>query len=122
MKTIEDYLKDLTAYDVPDGAVENALINVGVTPGSYVEDLTVKQRDLCSAWLYWYCATTPSVTSSKSDSDNGWSHVEGSTETSAYDKRLIRQMANDIFKRYGVNVGKSTLKLNACGMRIYRRR
>lgn len=122
MKTIERYLKDLTAYDVTDGAIQNALINVGVQGGSFVEQLSVKQRELCEAYIYQWCASTPSVTSSKSDSDGGWSHSEGAKQTSAYDKRLMRQMANDIFSRYGVlNKTASTIKVRSFGMKVFRR-
>lgn len=122
MKTIEEYLKDLTAYDVTDGAIDNALINVGVEPGTEVTDLSVRERELCSAYIYMWCASTPSATASKRDSDGGWTHEEGSKQTSAYDKRLMRQMANDIFKKYGINVGSSTIKIQARGMRVFPRK
>ena len=92
-KLIEDYLKDLTAFDITEGAIENVLIDAGVTPGSDVSTLSVKQMDLCKAYTYLWCASTPSISGSVEDSDSGWSHREGGKQTSAYDKRLLRPWA-----------------------------
>ncbi len=117
-KLIEDYLKDLTAFDITDGAVENVLIDAGVTAGSEVSSLTVKQLDLCKAYTYLWCASTPSVTGSVEDSDGGWSHKEGSKQSSAYDKRLLRQMGLDILDKYGLNSAKSTIRFVPGGMRV----
>lgn len=117
-KLIEDYLKDFTAYDLTDGAVENILIDAGVPSGSEVRELTVRQLDLCKAYTYLWCASTPSVTGSVEDSDGGWSHRVGSKQSSAYDKRLMRQMGLDILARYGINAAKSTIHIVPGGMRV----
>lgn len=121
-KLIEEYLKDLTAYEITDGAVENALLKAGVPAGSEVIGLTVKQRELCEAYVYLWCASTPSITGTKEDSDNGWTHKEGSRQTSAYDKRLMRQMGLDILKKYGINSAKSTIHIATGGIRVFPRR
>lgn len=119
-KTIEAYLRDLTAYDVTDGAIENILIQVGVdSTDTYVSALTTKQKDLCTAYLYLWCATTPSKVSATKDSDSGWAHEEGGRETSAYDKRLMRQMAQDILDKYGLSAGLSTIRLSVRGMKVF---
>lgn len=118
-KLIEDYLRDLTAFDVTDGAIENVLIDAGVPAGSEVESLTVRQMDLCKAYTYLWCASTPSITGSVEDSDGGWSHKEGGKQSSAYDKRLMRQMGLDLLAKYGLNSAKSTIKVAAGGIRVF---
>jgi hypothetical protein len=121
-KLIEDYLKDLTAYDITDGAIENVLIEAHVTAGSTVESLTVRQLDLCKAYTYLWCASTPSITGSVEDADNGWSHREGGKQSSAYDKRLMRQMGLDLLAKYGLNSAKSTIHVVTGGMKVFPRR
>lgn len=121
-KLIEDYLKDLTAFDITDGAIENVLIDAGVSAGSEVTSLTVKQMDLCKAYTYLWCASTPSITGSVEDSDSGWSHREGGKQSSAYDKRLMRQMGLDLLAKYGLNSAKSTIHFALGGIRVCPRR
>lgn len=121
-KLIEDYLRDLTAFNITDGAIGNVLIEAGVQAGSYVENLTVKQKDLCMAYTYLWCATTPTISGSVEDSDSGWSHREGGIQTSAYDKRLLRQMGLDILAKYGIKPVKSTIHVAVRGMRVFPRR
>ena len=118
-KLIEDYLKDLTAFTITDGAVENVLLTVGVESGTDVESLTVKQKDLCTAYTYLWCATTPTISGSVEDADSGWSHREGGMQYSAYDKRLLRRMALDILAKYGIRPAKSTIQIAPRGMRVF---
>lgn len=121
-KLIEEYLKDLTAFDITEGAIENVLIDAGVPAGSEVDGLSVKQMDLCKAYTYLWCASTPSITGSVEDSDSGWSHREGGKQSSAYDKRLMRQMGLDLLAKYGLNSAKSTIRFAMGGMRVFPRR
>lgn len=120
-KKIEDYLKDLTAFDITDGAVQNVLIDAHVEAGSDVGTLTVRQLDLCKAYTYLWCASTPSVTGSVEDSDGGWTHREGGKQSSAYDKRLMRQMGLDLLAKYGLNAAKSTIRIVPGGMKVFPR-
>ena len=121
-KLIEDYLRDLTAFDITEGAIENVLIDAGVPAGSEVTSLSVRQMDLCKAYTYLWCASTPSITGSVEDSDSGWSHREGGKQSSAYDKRLMRQMGLDLLAKYGLNAAKSTIHVAVGGMRVFPRR
>lgn len=121
-KLIEDYLRDLTAFDITEGAIENVLIDAGVPAGSEVTSLSVRQMDLCKAYTYLWCASTPSITGSVEDSDSGWSHREGGKQSSAYDKRLMRQMGLDLLAKYGLNAAKSTIHIAPGGMRVFPRR
>lgn len=121
MKSVREYLRDLTPYDVTEGAIDNALINAGVSGYWSVKDISLREREICSAWIYDWCAKTPSITSSRKDSDGGWSHEEGAKQVSEYDKRLMRQRADAIFRKYGLDAGtKSSIRLSAFGMRVFR--
>lgn len=121
-KPAKEFLRDLTAFDITDGAIENVLIDAGIPEDANWEELTVKQRDLGKAYTYLWCASTPSITGSVEDSDSGWSHREGGKQSSAYDKRLMRQMGLDLLAKYGINAVKSTIHIAVGGMKVFPRR
>lgn len=120
--TVEDYLRGCVGFDVADNALSTILIDREVEPGTDVCLLDKRTKDLCKADLYMWCASTPSTTGSVEDADGEWKHKEGGTQSSAYDKRNLRKMANDIYKRYGENVTQSSIRMNCLGMRVWRRR
>lgn len=120
-KSIEDYLRGCVGFDVTDEAISTILIDRGITSDTLVQDLDKRTKDLCKADLYMWCASTPSVKGSVENSNGVWKHKEGGTESSAFDKRNLRIMANDIYKLYGENIVKSSVKMNARGMRVWRR-
>lgn len=119
--TVEDYLRGCVGFEVSDNAITTILIDREVEPGSDVALLDKRTKDLCKADLYMWCASTPSTTGSVEDADGEWKHKEGGTQSSAYDKRNLRQMANDIYKRYGENVAQSSIRMNCLGMRVWKR-
>lgn len=120
--SVEDYLRGCVGFEVDDSAITTILIDREVESGTDVRLLDKRTKDLCRADLYMWCASTPSVTGSVEDADGGWKHKEGGTQSSAYDKRNLRQMANDIYARYGENTVKSSINMNCVGMRLWRRR
>lgn len=119
--TIEDYLRGCVGFEVDDKAINTILIDRGLLPGTDVTGLDKRTKELCKADLYMWCASTPSVKGSVEDANGVWKHKEGGTESSAFDKRNLRAMANDIYKRYGENIKGSTIRMTARGMRIWRR-
>lgn len=119
--TVEDYLRGCVGFDITDEAIATILVDRGIPSGTYVVELDKRLKDLCKADLYMWCASTPSVKGSVEDANGVWKHKEGGTESSAFDKRNLRIMANDIYKRYGENTVKSTIKLNARGIRIWQK-
>lgn len=121
-KLAKDFLRDLTAFDITDGAIENVLIDAGIPEDASWEELTVRQKDLGKAYTYLWCASTPSITGSVEDSDSGWTHREGGKQSSAYDKRLMRQMGLDLLAKYGLNSAKSTIHVTTGGMKVFPRR
>lgn len=120
--TVEEYLRGCVGFDVSDNALTTILIDRDVEPGTDVSMLDKRTKDLCKADLYMWCASTPSVTGSVEDADGEWKHKEGGKQSSAYDKRNLRQMANDIYAKYGENTVQSVMKLSCRGMRVWRRR
>jgi hypothetical protein len=114
--TVEDYLHGCVGFDVADNAIATILIDRGVESGSSVTSLEKKTKDLCKADLYMWCASTPSIIGSVEDSNGVWKHKEGGTQSSAYDKRNLRAMANDIYRLYGENTVNSRMKIFSFGM------
>ncbi len=119
--TIEEYLRGCVGFEVADSAITTILIDREIAPGTDVTTLEKRQKDLCRADLYMWCASTPSVTGSIEDANGVWKHKEGGTQSSAYDKRNLRQMANDIYALYGENVRKSSIKIVNLGMNMNKR-
>lgn len=111
--TIEEYLRGKIGFDIPDNALHTIFVDRGLYQGDIVTSLEKRTLELATADLYMYCASTPSVKGSTEDAHGGWKHKDGGWETSAYDKRNLRQMANEIYARYGENkkVKSGTFKI-----------
>ena len=116
--TIEQYLRGKVGYDIPDTAIESILVDRGISAGTDVSALSAdsfentKLRELCTADLYMYCASTPSTISSKREQDGGWTSESGGTQHSAYDARQLRAAAQAIYDKYGVTVvSTSTIRI-----------
>lgn len=120
--TIEAYLYGCVGFEVAEEAIATILVDREVEANSSVLALDKKKRDLCKADLYMWCASTPSKTGSVEEADGYWKHRTTGAESSAYDKRNLRAMANDIYKRYGENARSSSIKLNSMGMKLWRRK
>lgn len=106
--TIESYLRGKVGYEVPDNALLSILLDREVPIGSDVIDLAQRDKELCVADLYMWCASTPSVKNKVEDADGDWKHVEGGWQTSAYDKRELRAMAKEIYGRWDDKVVEVT--------------
>ena len=114
--TVEEYLYGCVGFDVAENAIATILIDRGVEAGSSVSALEKRTKDLCKADLYMWCASTPSVIGSVEDSNGVWKHKEGGTQSSAYDKRNLRAMANDIYRLYGERTVSSNMRVVSFGM------
>lgn len=120
--TVEEYLYGCVGFEVDESAIATILVDRGVEAGSSVLVLDKKTKDLCKADLYMWCASTPSKTGSIEEADGYWKHKTTGAESSAFDKRNLRAMANDIYKKYGENVISSSIKISSLGMKVWRRR
>lgn len=105
---IEDYLRGKVGFEIPDNALNAIFADRGISNGDVVSGLDKRTLDLATADLYMYCASTPSVKGSTEDAHGGWRHKDGGWESSAYDKRNLRQMANDIYAYYGEKANSKT--------------
>lgn len=116
--TINEYLAGLTAYSVSEEAYSSILYKAGVEEGVSVDSLTLRQRELCEANLYAWCALQPTTTGSTEDSDGGWTHREGAKQVSAADKAQLLRLANAIYRKYGFEV-ISSIQIKSIGMRMF---
>ncbi len=119
--TVEEYLYGCVGFDVAENAIATILVDREVEAGSSVLSLDKRTKDLCKADLYMWCASTPSIMGSVEDSNGVWKHKEGGTQSSAYDKRNLRAMANDIYKLYGENTVTSNMKMVSFGMSMVKK-
>lgn len=105
--TIEDYLRGKVGFEVADNAISVILEDRGIAAGAESSELELRTKELATADLYMWCASTPSKQDTSYEADGGWKHQKGGWESSAYDKRNLREMANKIYAKYGEDVSES---------------
>lgn len=105
--TIELYLRGKVGFEVADNAISVILEDRGISAGAESSELDLRTKELATADLYMWCASTPSKQDTSYEADGGWKSQKGGWESSAYDKRNLRDMANEIYARYGENVSTS---------------
>ena len=105
--TIEDYLRGKVGFEVADNAISVILEDREIATGAESWDLDIRTKELATADLYMWCASTPSKQDTSYEADGGWKHQKGGWESSAYDKRNLREMANKIYAKYGEDVTES---------------
>ncbi len=121
--TIEEYLKGCIGLDVTDEMLKAALYKAGVEPGSPVDGLDERGKDLAEAWVLYACMTLPSVKGSVEDADGNWKHKEGQTEIYVTDKNAMRQRMNALFAKWGIaKQGGTKVEVRTSGIqRVWRR-
>lgn len=121
--TIEQYLRGLVAYDLPDETLRAILFRRKISDGSIITDLSddederIKMCELCLADVYMYCASLPSTKNNSSEADGQWKSEQGGYQRSAYDARQLRAMANDIYSKYGEVTQGQKIRLVSIGIR-----
>lgn len=106
--TLQEYLLGLTGYSVPQSAVEVIGVRRQVVPAYEVGELDERTLDLCSADLYMWCATTPSIVGKTEDADGQWKHVDGGVQTTNADKRQLRALADALYAKWGESVSATS--------------
>jgi hypothetical protein len=98
--TIEDYLRGVVNVGISDAALKSICKRLGITPGTEYDELSEKQVDLSTAWLYVWLSGSPTTSSKISDKDGDWSHSEGGETMSANVLKGYLRMANELFAKW----------------------
>ena len=129
--TIQQYLSGkVRNIVVPDEAVATIIMDAGCQPVTVEKEvvdeetgetsvvtvveqatkdtdvslLSLRERELCLAWLYVWIAGSPTQTGSSREADADWEHTEGGERMSANVLKQYLAMANDIFDKYDLPV------------------
>lgn len=101
--TITDFLKGLVrGVEIPDEALLGICKRAGVDSDSSVDNLTERDIDLSTAFLYLWIAGGPTTGSRWSEKDGEWSQSAGHGTFNYAQLRLYYRMANDLLKKYGL--------------------
>ena len=99
--SIEQYLRGSVGFEIPDLAIDVILVKRGLEKDTRASLLCEKVLDLATADLYMYCASMPSAKGVNIDQHGSWKHQEGGWESSAFDKRNLRKMAQQLYDKWG---------------------
>lgn len=105
--TIEQYLSGkVRNINVPDNAIATIIMDAGITSvenpskETDVTLLSIKERELCLAWLYVWIAGSPTQSGGFTEQDADWqSRTDGERMSASVLKQYLA-MANEIFKKY----------------------
>ena len=117
--TIEQYLSGkVRNINVPDNALSTIIMDAGCTTYDYVDPetgeiikkkvdkdtdvnlLSLKERELCLAWLYVWIGGSPTQSGGWTEEDADWKQSENGERMSASVLKQYLAMANDIFDKY----------------------
>ena len=105
--TIEQYLSGkVRNIQVPDNAISTVIMDAGITSvenpdkGPDISKLTLKERELCLAWLYVWIGGSPTQSGGWTEEDADWKQSENGERMSASVLKQYLAMANDIFDKY----------------------
>jgi len=105
--TIEQYLSGkVRNIKVPDNAISTIIMDAGITSvenpdkDTDISKLTLKERELCLAWLYVWIGGSPTQSGGWTEEDADWKQSENGERMSASVLKQYLAMANDIFDKY----------------------
>lgn len=105
--TIEQYLSGkVRNIQVPDNAISTIIMDAGITSvenpdkDTDISKLTLKERELCLAWLYVWIGGSPTQSGGWTEEDADWKQSENGERMSASVLKQYLAMANDIFDKY----------------------
>lgn len=111
--TFEVYIQGLFPMTIPSATLASIMLNRSIVASSETTALTAKQQRLAYADICMYFAKSPSQYTGVKDSDNGWSHSEGSSSFTSADKAAYRKEANLIYMEYSDPAYTSGLKIKS---------
>jgi DNA-binding transcriptional ArsR family regulator len=120
--TVKDYLQGVSAL-LSEDALRMILAKRHLSPDTPIEDLAEKELDLAEAEVYYQLSNLPVGGATQKDVDGSWSHTEGGWTVSGENIKQWRQKYIDLREKWGEKVlTKSTIRVHARGMRVWRRR
>lgn len=117
--TAEAYIRGFFPTAIPDSALASIFLNRGITASSETTEVASQLLRLAYADVCMYIAKSPSQYTGVKDSDNGWSHSEGSVSYSQSDKDALRKEANTIYREYNDPAFSSGIKIQNLHGRPY---
>lgn len=109
--TIEQYLSGkVRNISIPDNAISTIIMDAGITSvespdkDTDVTVLSLKERELCLAWLYVWVAGSPTQSGGWTEEDADWKQSENGERMSANVLKQYLSMANEIFDKYDLPI------------------
>ena len=97
VRTVGDWLFGCVNFAVPEETVVHISEDRGFPVDTPRDDVDKDSLQLMKADLLKWIVLGPGKVNNTSDSDNGWSHSDGGYTLSEYDKRLLKDEANEIY-------------------------
>ena len=120
--TIKDYLQGVSAL-LSEDALRMILAKRHLSPDTPIEDLTEKELDLAEAEVYYQLSNLPVGGATQKDVDGSWSHTEGGWTVSGANIAEWWRKYTFLREKWGEKIlTKSTIRVHARGMRVWRRR
>ena len=122
--TVGDYLKGkVRNIEIPDTSLLSICGDAGVEPCTPFVELSQKQKDLATAWLYMWVAGSPTQSGGYTEESADWKSSRDSERLSAGVLKHYLDMARELFDKYGIDVvGDDTWGFVGRGIRNPRRR
>ena len=105
--TIQQYLSGkVRNIKVPDNAIATIIMDADITSVEHadkdtdVAKLSLRERELCLAWLYVWIAGSPTQSGGYTEQDADWQSRGDAERMSASVLKQYLAMANEIFKKY----------------------
>lgn len=121
--TIASWMQGKVALTIGQETINSICFDRGVEPSMVCADTLQKERDLCLADLYMYCAALPTATATIDDKNGNWEHKEGSATVSTTDKKHYRLLAARLYGRWGeAPASMSSIRFGSRGIGMRRKR
>lgn len=119
--TIKDYLQGISSM-IGDDALRMILAKRRLDPETPYDEISEKEADLAEAEVYYQLSNLPVGGATSKDVDGTWSHSEGGWTVSGANIAEWWRKYTYLRQKWGEEVQtKSTIKVNARGMRVWRR-
>ena len=120
--TISDYLQGISEL-LTDKALRVVLAKRHLKADTSIAELSEKELDLAEAEVYYQLCNLPVGGSTTKDVDGSWSHTEGGWTVSGANIAEWWKKYVTLREKWGETVlRRSTIRVHARGMRVWRRR